>query len=115
MPRGKEQKCLSKDVTKWKLEFQVSVWGVCEANSSGAWWKHSPAHAVYLQDRSSGPRAALWSWGVQVSSPGKENLGELSSQRDLRGGAGKEVPQDHLFVSLCENAYLAWQALPSLS
>lgn len=58
MPRGKEQKYLSEDVNKWKLEFQISVWAVCKVKSSSACWKHmcfEPAGWIFgLQGRAGG-------------------------------------------------------------
>lgn len=93
MPRGMEQKYLSIDGNKQKLEFQISGWGVCKAIGSGACWKHIPAHVLgtcrtVLLTPGQRCRAGR---GVPASPLGRENLQELPSPMDVRGGAGKEV------------------------
>lgn len=69
---------------------------MCKANGGGACWKPSPAHVLYT--RGMDLLAPGQCWGVLSSWEG--DSGELPAQMDLYGGAGKEVPQDHLFVSL---------------
>lgn len=116
MPRGKEQKYLSKDVNKWKLEFQVSVWGVCKANISGACWKHSPAHVLYTcRTDLLASRAALQSWGMLASPLGRESLGVAIPNGSAGWSWEGSTLRSFVSVSLCGNTYLTWQALPSLT
>lgn len=112
MPKGKEQKHLFKDVNKWKLEFQISVWGACKANRSGACWKHSPAR-VLCTCRMDHLAAELGAAGI----PSWE--GESGGVAIPSGSVGcsweGSTSRSSVSVSLCGNAYLTCQALPSLT
>lgn len=118
MPRGKEQKYPSKDVNKWKLEFQFAVWGERKANSSGACCGSTAQHTYWdrssvLQDRSSDPRAELGDAGF----PSWE--GESGGAALPNGSVGwsweGSTLRSSVSVSLCGNAYLTWQALLNLT
>lgn len=73
---------------------------------------HRLMHGVHLQDRSPSPRAELQSQGGE----GGRGVGAGSSPDGSVGWSWKgSTLRSSVSVSLCGNAYLTWQVLPSLT